>query len=101
MKATTNPHGTEAIAERLKLLRASLGMGQSEFAARVGIHQSIYNVYESARRSPSLNDARKLKQRLGVSQDWLYYGEEVAMPERLIIELRRVEASQSRDSEQA
>jgi transcriptional regulator with XRE-family HTH domain len=92
MKTPENPHGIKAIAERLVLLRESMGMAQTEFAARAGIHQSIYNVYESGRRRPSLNDAIKLRQRLGVSMEWLYFGDELSMPDRLIGPLRRAEA---------
>lgn len=92
MTKKPHPHSIQAIAERLVLLRESMNMAQGEFATRTGIHRPTLNMYEAARRRPSLNDATKLKLKLSIPTDWLYFGEELAMPDRLLTPLRRAEA---------
>jgi transcriptional regulator with XRE-family HTH domain len=89
MSKSTNPRSIPAIAERLILLRESMGMGPTEFAIRTGIGRTSYAGYESGSRRPSLNDAIKLKMSLGVPTDWVYFGEEIGMPDRLISQIRR------------
>lgn len=64
------------VARRLVLLRAWAGYdNQKAFAVATGLTPSELNHYETARRMPSLAAANKMKQRWGVTLDWIYHGD--------------------------
>lgn len=53
--------------ENLKKLRASTGMTQKEFSAKVGVAKSTYALYETGQREPSLAAIRNIVDTFGVS----------------------------------
>lgn len=65
----------QAIGERLRGLRVSRGWTQEELAERIGANRSDISNVEAGRRKPSRNMLEALRGRLGVSADWLLFGE--------------------------
>jgi transcriptional regulator with XRE-family HTH domain len=64
----------KAIAERLKLLRESLGLSQTDMASLVGTSCQAWNNFERGRRRISVDQATKVCEKAGASLDWIYYG---------------------------
>jgi ribosomal protein S27AE len=67
----------ETHANRLRMMRALLGVGQTAMAARLGVSRAVYARWESLKRpllppSPRLVDIRE---QMGCSLDWLLTGE--------------------------
>lgn len=79
----------EAISERLRLTREALGLSQVELCRRTGISTTTWNNYEKGINRISLDEAFKLKRRLSVSLDWIYFGDEAMLPARVIDGIRR------------
>ncbi len=79
-----------ALAQRLVVLRQSLGMNQSRFAALVGITQSAMNNYEGGIRRPKLDVAQTIVARTGATLDWLYLGNRAGLPSHLAQRLPEV-----------
>lgn len=59
----------------LKQWRALAGMTQSQLARTAGLAQSTVAHYESGRRVPSLNSARRLADALGILLDQIEWPE--------------------------
>lgn len=59
---------------RLKELRSSLKMKQSDFASVLGVSLRAYNNYESDEAEIPTKIIRKLRDLYGVSSDWLLFG---------------------------
>ncbi len=66
----------EVIAKRLKALRKELGYKtQVEFAAKLGIDKSTYNLYETATRPLTFETACLIRREFGIPVDWLFFGD--------------------------
>lgn len=63
------------IGQRIKQLREDSGMDQKELAKKVGILNASLSDYENDKSEPSLKNAMKLAEALGVSIDFLVKGE--------------------------
>ena len=63
--------GGEMIAEKIKMLRESKGMTQSDLARRLGITRSGVNAWEMGISVPSTQYVVELAQLFGVSSDYL------------------------------
>lgn len=64
------------IANRLVQTRLALGYdSQADFAREIGMEKSRYNPFEKGKRRLTLEAARKIKARFGVSLDWLFDGD--------------------------
>ncbi|MFM7199986.1 MAG: helix-turn-helix domain-containing protein [Myxococcota bacterium] len=61
------------LKERLKLLRATLGISTRAMSARLGLDASLWSQYESGRREPGALAIRALL-KLGVNPHWLLEG---------------------------
>lgn len=59
----------------MKAYRVARGWTQDEMAERLGLSQSDVSNVEGARRKPSRNMLEALRGRLGISTDWMLYGE--------------------------
>ena len=59
------------ISKRLKTLRESLHLSQSEVAAKVGISRSGYSSYETGVHQPDPDMLRKLAECFGTTADYL------------------------------
>lgn len=59
------------LALRLKELRDSLGLNQSEFSESIQLKQPTYNAYEKGANKPQVDTLIKIAQKYNVSIDWL------------------------------
>jgi transcriptional regulator with XRE-family HTH domain len=66
----------EVIAKRLESLRKELGFKtQSEFAAKLGIDKSTYNLFKTGTRPLTFETACLIRRQFGISIDWLFFGD--------------------------
>lgn len=63
------------IAGRLIALRKRLQLSQTQFAEAIGLAKNIYNPFEKAARPLTLDAARRIRRRFGISTDWLFFGD--------------------------
>ena len=62
--------------ERLRLCREAAGLTQDELAAMCGTYKQNISRYETSAREPNIRIAGKLANTLGVSLEYLQFGEE-------------------------
>lgn len=72
-----------AVGERLKRLRLSLGRTQGDVAKKLGVGASAISNYEKGDRAVDPYDAFKLKLVYGAPLEWLYGGDESVLPDHL------------------
>jgi transcriptional regulator with XRE-family HTH domain len=63
------------VANRLVALREKLEMDQTSFAKSLGIEKNTYNAYERGKRPLTIETAKKIRKRYGISVDWLLFGD--------------------------
>lgn len=63
------------VANRLVALREKLNLDQVDFAKSLGIEKNTYNAYERGKRSLSIETAKKIRRKYGISVDWLLFGD--------------------------
>lgn len=66
---------TRDVSERLRQLRAALGISQAQLCRRSGIEPNAWNNYEKGRNRISIDHALKVKRTFGVTTDWIYQGD--------------------------
>lgn len=64
----------EALAARLKRRRVEMKMNQERMAEYLGIAYSTYTKLETAQQSASLNTLINISQKMGLSLDYLVFG---------------------------
>lgn len=75
------PRPFEDIAARLKWHREIIeGLTQAEYSAAFGLQRAAYSQWEAGLQRLSLNGALALHQRFGLSLDWLFLGDDGALP---------------------
>lgn len=82
MAGKIDPHGKEAAGARLRAVRIAI-MGEDNaaaFARRLGITPGRLNNAETGDNNPPRDILLALKQRYGVPTDFIYYGDERALP---------------------
>jgi transcriptional regulator with XRE-family HTH domain len=72
-----------AVGERLKRLRLALGRSQADIAKKLGVGATAVSNYENGTRAVDPYDAFKLKISYGAPLEWLYGGDESALPPHL------------------
>lgn len=68
------------IAERLIWHRALLGITQSEYAAKIGFKRARYSLWETGDHRLSLDGALAIRNKYGLSLDFMYAGIDDALP---------------------
>lgn len=63
------------IAGRLIAVRNRFKLNQAQFAAAIGLAKNVYNPFEKGSRPLTLDAARRIRRRFGISIDWLYFGD--------------------------
>jgi transcriptional regulator with XRE-family HTH domain len=63
------------VANRLIALREKLQQDQKTFAESLGIEKNTYNAYERGKRPLTIESAKKIRKKYGISTDWLLYGD--------------------------
>lgn len=66
--------GRQGFPERLRQLRKTKGLSQSELGKLVGLHYTHIGRYERASSSPSSESLKRLSDALGVTTDYLLEG---------------------------
>ena len=64
------------MAERLRVLRIATSSNQTEFCHRVGMTTGAWNNYERGRSRIGLDAAMRLREKLRVPLDWIYFGDD-------------------------
>jgi transcriptional regulator with XRE-family HTH domain len=65
----------EHVGRRLIAVREHLKFNQVGFAVELNLAKSTLNGYETGSRQLSLETAKRIRDRYGVSLDWLLYGD--------------------------
>jgi transcriptional regulator with XRE-family HTH domain len=81
----------EAIGQRLRATRETLGLSQKEFAKRARIADNTYNQYERGVSQPKIENAHALCDVYGLTLDWIYNGDPSGLPLRLAKQLFKEE----------
>lgn len=63
------------IARRLIAIREHFDLNQVEFADSLHLAKNTLNGYETGARSLSLETAKRIRDRFGISLDWLLFGD--------------------------
>jgi DNA-binding XRE family transcriptional regulator len=77
----------EETALRLIAVRKHLRLNQSEMADKLNIAKNTLNGFEKGKRSLTLETAKRIRQRFGISVDWLLFGDVGQPSQGLAIEL--------------
>lgn len=87
------------IAARLEWHRTLTGLSQADYAAKIGTKRSTYSLWEAGGHRLSLDGALALRNKWGLSLDFMYEGIDDALPMTLRNAWReRPEVSASRKS---
>lgn len=74
------PRPFSDIAERLKWHRTLIGLNQNEYSASIGVKRSAYSLWEAGTHRLSLDGALALRNKYGLSLDFMYEGIDDALP---------------------
>lgn len=88
-----NPTSLEAIAHRLKLTRAALGLNQTQFCGLAGIARNTYNQWEKGVSRPELDKALALCEAHNLTLDWVYRGVIGGLPYELASKIKPAQQS--------
>lgn len=79
-----NPYALSEIAKRLFLLRKSLDNTQATMANLAGVTPQAWGNYEQGLRRIEIDAVTRLRAAIGVTSEWIYYGNIAQMPAELI-----------------
>ena len=77
----------KTIGRRLLRTRQALKLSQAEFCRQIGVERNLYNPFEKGRRRITIDVAMKIRDRYGVTLDWIYAGDPHALPSDLYHQL--------------
>ena len=86
------PSGAKSIGRRLLKTREALGLSQAEFCRQIGVQRNLYNPFEKGRRRITIDVATKIRDRYGISLDWIYLADQRALPSDLYQKLASIAA---------
>lgn len=75
------------VARRLIAVREHFKLTQAAFAGRLHIAKNTLNGFEKAKRALTLETAKRIRQRFGISMDWLLFGDIGQPSHGLVVEL--------------
>jgi len=78
MNDTPRPYAD--IAERIKWHRKTVGLNQAEYATSIGVKRSALSLWEAGTHRLSLDGALALRNKYGLSLDFMYEGIDDALP---------------------
>jgi transcriptional regulator with XRE-family HTH domain len=81
------PVTPKTIGRRLLRTRQALKLSQAEFCRQIGVERNLYNPFEKGRRRITIDVAMKIRDRYGVTLDWIYAGDPHALPSGLYHQL--------------
>lgn len=59
------------------------------FAKELGIEEDRYTAWEKGKALIPPQEVQKLRQRFGITSDWMYFGDAAALPRALYDDLKR------------
>ena len=77
----------EKTGRRLIAVREHHKLSQVDFAGKLHISKSTLNGYESGKRPLTAETVRRIRDRFGISSDWLLYGDVGQPSHDLAVEL--------------
>ena len=79
------------VAERLELTRDALGISAAELCRETGIRPNAWSqfVNPETKRRITVDAAFRLKDRYGVTLEWIYDGDISSLPDRIANRLKR------------
>ncbi len=86
--ADPRPESLEAIASRMRALRATTGLSQQKFAERYGLGPSQWANFETAQKRIGIDAALTLAREMRIPLDWIYLGQEAWLPAELRDKIR-------------
>jgi transcriptional regulator with XRE-family HTH domain len=86
------PEDSKSIGRRLLKTREALGLSQAEFCRQIGVQRSLYNPFERGGRRITIDVATKIRNRYGISLDWIYLADQRALPSDLYQKLASIAA---------
>jgi DNA-binding XRE family transcriptional regulator len=81
------PVTPKTIGRRLLRTRQALKLSQAEFCRQIGVERNLYNPFEKGRRRITIDVAMKIRDRYGVTLDWIYAGDPHDLPSELYHQL--------------
>jgi DNA-binding XRE family transcriptional regulator len=81
------PDSDEAVGRRIIALRDKTGMQQQLLAKEIHVAKSTLNGYESGSRPLTMESARRIRRRFGVTLDWLLFGDMQITGRNLMLEI--------------
>lgn len=79
-----NPYSLGEIAKRLLLLRNSLDNTQATMANLAGVTPQAWGNYEQGSRRIEIDAVTRLRAAIGVTSEWVYYGNMAQLPAELL-----------------
>lgn len=80
---------SEAAGQRLRALRLSKGFLKiRHFAEEIGVPEDRYDKWEKGKALIPPERVYQLKLKFGITSDWLYFGDETALPNVVSADLR-------------
>lgn len=80
MTRDRDPDSLKAIGNRLRAARLALGLTQKDLYEPLGVKAATWNHWESGKRLPDPLVMTKLKEKHGITMDWIYAGDASALP---------------------
>src|SRR5207237_5574587 len=81
------PDSDQAVGRRIIALRTRAKLQQQELAKQINVAKSTLAGYESGERPLTMESARRLRKRFGVTLDWLLFGDMQAAAQALMLEI--------------
>ena len=81
------PDSDEAVGRRIIALREKVGIQQQVLAKQIHVAKSTLNGYEKGDRPLTMESARRIRRRFGVTLDWLLFGDMQATGRSLMLEI--------------
>ncbi len=81
------PDSDEAVGRRLVALRQRAKLQQQELAQQLHMTKSTLSAYESGSRPLTMESARRMRKRFGVTVDWLLFGDMQVTGRDLMLEI--------------
>ena len=76
-----------AVGLRIIALRQRAKLQQQELAKQISVAKSTLAGYESGERPVTMESARRLRRRFGVTLDWLLFGDMQATGQSLMLDI--------------
>jgi transcriptional regulator with XRE-family HTH domain len=73
----------DEIGRRLRATRETLGLTQEEAAAIGVISDKAWSMWEQGERTPAVGSMLRIRDRFGISLDWIYAGDPARLPHEL------------------